>query len=150
VVQQAQMADGTGASQAPFEYVCSFTAGTSFAWEKHLALRNTPYSSVKHSRVIRAGGDSSPHKSPTYEHDTPLGLSRITNDRDADLENTGLSMPYPTPKALFRDRPEGTCRRTRHPSLSNFPALVPPSLLPKYRSATESANMPSWVGFQVA
>jgi len=80
---------------------------TSFACEKHLALRNTPYSSVKHSRVIRAGGDSSPHRSPPYEHDTPLGLSRITNDRDVDLENTDPSMPYPTPKALFRDRPGG-------------------------------------------
>jgi hypothetical protein len=42
--------------QAPFECVCGFTAGTSFAWEKHLALRNTPYSSVKHIRVIRAAG----------------------------------------------------------------------------------------------
>lgn len=101
------MAEGTGASRAPFECVCGFTAGTSFAWEKHLALRNTPYSSVKHSRVIRASGESSsPHKSP-YELDTPLGLSRMTNDRDADLENTGPSMPYPTPKALFRDRPGG-------------------------------------------
>ncbi|MGB1596434.1 MAG: hypothetical protein ACPIOQ_26985, partial [Promethearchaeia archaeon] len=50
------MAEGSAVSRAPFECVCGFTAGTSFAWEKHLALRNTPYSSVKHSRVIRSGG----------------------------------------------------------------------------------------------
>lgn len=104
------MNEGTGASRAPFECVCGFTAGTSFAWEKHLALRNTPYSSVKHSRVIRASGaggePSSPHKA-LHENDSPLGMSRHMNERDADIENTGPTMPYPTPKALFRDRPGG-------------------------------------------
>ena len=102
------MAEGTGASRAPFECVCGFTAGTSFAWEKHLALRNTPYSSVKHSRVIRAAGDPLlSHKSP-HDYDAPLGMSRLNNERDSDLENLGPPMPYPTPKALFRDRPSYT------------------------------------------
>ena len=104
----AGMAEGgTGPARAPFECVCGFTAGTSFAWEKHLALRNTPYSSVKHSRVIRAAGEPSPpHKSP-FEYDSPqLGLSRLGTERDADPETSGSSLPpYPTPKALFRDRP---------------------------------------------
>jgi hypothetical protein len=40
----------------PYECLCGFTAGSSFAWAKHLALRETPYSSIRHSRVIRAGG----------------------------------------------------------------------------------------------
>lgn len=99
------MAEGTGAARAPFECVCGFTAGTSFAWEKHLALRNTPYSSVKHSRVIRAGGDVS-HANKSYETETPLRLSRVENERydSADYENSGSNVPYPTPKALFRDR----------------------------------------------
>jgi len=30
---------GEVVARAPFECVCGFTAGTSFAWEKHLALR---------------------------------------------------------------------------------------------------------------
>jgi hypothetical protein len=104
----AGMAEGgTGPARAPFECVCGFTAGTSFAWEKHLALRNTPYSSVKHSRVIRAAGEPSPPHKSQFEYDSPqLGLSRLGTERDADPETSGLSLPpYPTPKALFRDRP---------------------------------------------
>jgi hypothetical protein len=71
-------------ARAPFECICGFTAGnisqksdpdefylilmiffasgTSFAWEKHLALRNTPYSTSKHSRIIR-GSDLLERKS---------------------------------------------------------------------------------------
>jgi len=54
--------------------------------------------------------------------------------------------PCPTRhlKRFFAIVQEGTHRRTRHPSLSHFPILVPPLLLPKYRSATESANIPSF------
>ena len=55
--------------RVPFECVCGFTAGTSSAWEKHLALRNTPYSSVKHSRVIRAAGDSEEAATAQYLRD---------------------------------------------------------------------------------
>ena len=95
---------GGGTSRTPYECVCGFTAGTSFVWEKHLALRNTPYSSVRHSRVIRAGGDQSPHHKSSYESETPLGLSRLNNERD-DAENMGPTATYPTPKALFRERP---------------------------------------------
>jgi len=96
-------------ARAPFECVCGFTAGTSFAWEKHLALRNTPYSSVKHSRVIRAGGDAPP-VNRSYDSETLGGLSRLESERHdrhdlPDYEISAHSVPYPTPKALFRDRP---------------------------------------------
>ena len=72
--------------RALFECACRFTAGTSFAWEKHLALRNTPYSSVKHSRGIRAGGNASAvSNSFTRAQDAARSLSRA--------ESTGSAEP---------------------------------------------------------
>jgi hypothetical protein len=102
------MSETGGSPRAPFECVCGFTAGTSFAWEKHLALRNTPYSSVKHSRVIRSVGDSVGRHKPSYD-ETPRGSAWRSDHRDADVESSVYdgsksSIPYPTPKALFRDR----------------------------------------------
>ncbi len=129
------MSEGTGVARAPFECVCGFTAGTSFAWEKHLALRNTPYSSVKHSRVIRAAGEpSQPHKLPYGEYDSPLGLSRLSHEREADHETSASSMPpYPTPKALFRDRPS-------YAALDSTPVKPAPSAYARSPSPTSQAQ----------
>ncbi|KAJ1473268.1 hypothetical protein T484DRAFT_1913323, partial [Baffinella frigidus] len=104
---------GEVVARAPFECVCGFTAGTSFAWEKHLALRNTPYSSVKHSRVIRGadlghrgvetrGGDSGGAKAPDYDRydrDTSWGISSPA----IPTAEPHYPHQYPSPKALFRE-----------------------------------------------
>ena len=142
------MSEGTGAARAPFECVCGFTAGTSFAWEKHLALRNTPYSSVKHSRVIRAGGDASP-MNKSYESET-LGLSRLDSERHerhdaADYENSAPSVPYPTPKALFRDRP------STYGSPQSFSSTKPlPSTYARPSSPTGSRGVINGIRLQEA
>eukprot|EP00286_Rhodomonas_abbreviata_P020856 CAMPEP_0181296532 /NCGR_PEP_ID=MMETSP1101-20121128/4756_1 /TAXON_ID=46948 /ORGANISM="Rhodomonas abbreviata, Strain Caron Lab Isolate" /LENGTH=499 /DNA_ID=CAMNT_0023401407 /DNA_START=271 /DNA_END=1767 /DNA_ORIENTATION=- len=93
------MSTENGGPRAPFECVCGFTAGTSFAWEKHLALRNTPYSSVKHCRVTK--NVDSPLVA-THTHDnlhSTHGLDSAERD-----DRNGRAQTYPTPKALFRDR----------------------------------------------
>jgi hypothetical protein len=81
------MADAGG--RAPFECVCGFTAGTSFAWEKHLALRNTPYSTVRHQRVMKGSSDREPDM-----HIREYGSSELSSSPRSSSD----TLPYPTPK----------------------------------------------------
>eukprot|EP00961_Rhodomonas_salina_P055466 745455-Rhodomonas_salina.1 len=94
------MSSDNGGPRAPFECVCGFTAGTSFAWEKHLALRNTPYSSVKHCRVTK-NIDSSLLSTP---HDNVSSTPYSYESSERDIGNGRGQTAFPTPKALFRDR----------------------------------------------
>jgi hypothetical protein len=105
---------GEGQSRAPFECVCGFTAGTSFAWEKHLGLRNTPYSTVRHMRVTRD------------IKDTP----QSRDAGDAEIGSSGRPLPeqrlsFPTPKGELRSRPPHACtqkgRKARHCRVSHRP-----------------------------
>lgn len=119
-----------GQSRAPFECVCGFTAGTSFAWEKHLGLRNTPYSTVRHMRVTRD------------IKDTP----QSRDAGDAEIGSSGRPLPeqrlsFPTPKGELEFRPHTLARKkgkkARHcrvqptaPSTLSSPLDFPPLPLP--------------------
>ena len=115
------MAEGSAVSRAPFECVCGFTAGTSFAWEKHLALRNTPYSSVKHSRVIRSGGgDQAARRGPAAsDFDEPLSSPHAEEAWSSNDVNSSMQS-RPTPKALFHDRPSTAAPDTSYRSPSSY------------------------------
>lgn len=115
------MAEGSAVSRAPFECVCGFTAGTSFAWEKHLALRNTPYSSVKHSRVIRSGGgDQAARRGPAAsDFDEPLSSPHAEEAWSSNAVNSSMQS-RPTPKALFHDRPSTAAPDTSYRSPSSY------------------------------
>mmetsp|Transcript_53897 Transcript_53897/g.131759 ORF Transcript_53897/g.131759 Transcript_53897/m.131759 type:complete len:651 (+) Transcript_53897:121-2073(+) len=90
------MAEG----RAPYECVCGFTAGTSFAWEKHLALRNTPYSTVRHSLA-----NGSARGTPVDLHGRDFSGSEMSSSSARSSADTAV--PYPTPKALFREGSQG-------------------------------------------
>ena len=88
---------------------CRFP-GTSFAWEKHLALRNTPYSTVRHSRVFR-GSESGERKLDDTrnerrlegDHDFSERLftgSKGTPTKLTESLRSGESEIWPSPKGI--------------------------------------------------
>ena len=90
------------------------SAGTSFAWEKHLALRNTPYSTVRHSRVFR-GSDTIERRGDDLRSDRRLdegdGYSERSISSSLSLKGTPTKLSeklfpadaeiWPTPKGIL-------------------------------------------------
>lgn len=104
----------SGEGRAPFECVCGFTAGTSFAWEKHLGLRNTPYSTVRHTRVTRETKDA---------HGRDVGVAEIGSSGRPQIETR---LNYPTPKGEKKAHP--SCLTPRALPLieeNDFPCSLP-------------------------